>query len=314
MLDVARLRVLREVARSGSLSAAAGALSYTPSAVSQQIATLEREAGATLVERGARGVRLTEAGRVLVTHAEWILTELRAAEASLEAVADARGGRLRFGSFPTANARLMPQAVAAFRQRHPEVELTLTEADRDEGLTLLAAHELDLALVYEFGGVPFPPASVGQIALTHLLDDPLYIALAPSHPLARRRRLRLAELADQDWIQGVHHGSTIDVLPKACRAAGFEPHIAFRTDDQVTVHGLVAAGVGIALVPQLTVPAVRPDLVIRPLGSSALRRRVYAATPKGRYSLPAATRMLTLLHQASSRLTTQATQRLAAHH
>jgi DNA-binding transcriptional LysR family regulator len=314
MLDVARLRVLRQVARSGSLSAAAEALSYTPSAVSQQVATLEREAGATLVERGARGVRLTEAGRVLVAHAERILTELRAAEASLEAVAGAGGGRLRFGSFPTANARLMPQAVAAFRQRHPEVELTLTEADRDEGLALLATHELDLALVYEFGGVPFPPASVSQIALTHLLDDPLYIAMAPAHPLAHRRRLRLAELADQDWIQGVHRGSTIDVLPKACRAAGFEPRIAFRTDDQVTVHGLVAAGVGIALVPQLTVPTVRPDLVIRPLGSTALRRRVYAAAPKGRYRLPAATRMLTLLDQASSRLATQATERLAVHH
>src|ERR687883_1329792 len=147
MLDVRRMRVLREVAVRGSFSAAAEALSFTQSAVSQQIAALEREAGAVLVERSARGVRLTEAGEAVVRHADAILARLAEAEAELEAIAGLRGGRLRMGAFESAASTLMPLAIAAFRDRHPAVELTLTDLEPHESVPLLRAGELDLILV-----------------------------------------------------------------------------------------------------------------------------------------------------------------------
>jgi DNA-binding transcriptional LysR family regulator len=300
MLNVPRLQVLCEIARHGSLAGAAAALAYTPSAVSQQVASLEREAGTTLVERLPRGARLTEAGRVLVDHAERVLAELRAAEASLASIAAGGGGRLRVGAFTTANAILVPLAVAALRARHPAVTLGLLEADLDEAFALLAARELDLAVVYEVPVVKVQPPD--DVELVWLLDDPLHVAMAPSHPLAGRRRLRLADLAEHDWVQGVHRGSTIDVLPRACRSAGFEPRIAFRTDDQMTVQGLVAAGVGVSLAPTLILPSMRPDLVVRPIDEPALTRRVLAAVPRGMYRLPAAAAMLQLLAEAAGRL------------
>src|SRR6476469_2073134 len=179
MLDVRRLRVLREVAHQGSFSAAGDALGYTQSAVSQQIAALERETGMTLVERSARGVRLTDAGRTLVDHADGILARLSAAEEELEAIAGLRGGRLRLASFPPAGATLVPLAIAEFSRRHPAVELSLVEAEVEVSVPALKAGELDVALTFEYSHLPpsqqgFDPADV---ELVHLLDDPMYIAL-----------------------------------------------------------------------------------------------------------------------------------------
>ncbi|MEV4165842.1 LysR family transcriptional regulator [Nonomuraea dietziae] len=300
MLDLARLRVLQEVARHGSLTRAAAALSYTTSALSQQISVLEREAGARLLERHARGVRLTEAGRALLAHTERIMTELRAAESTLAAIYAGEGGRLRFGSFTTANATLMPMAVRAFLRERPAVSVELVEADRDEAVAAVAAHELDLALVYEFPVVPLVvPANV---EVRPLLVDPLHIALPPGHRLSGRTRIRLADLAGERWIQGVHRGSTLDVLPLACRQAGFEPVIAFRTDDQMTVRGLVAAGLGVALAPFLTLPATAPDLVVRPLDEPSLTRTVMTATPAQRHRLPAAAAMIEHLRSVAAEL------------
>src|SRR6059036_1260664 len=144
MLDVRRMRVLREVAAQRSFSAAAQKLGYTQSAVSQQVAALEREAGATLIERNPRGIRLTDAGEALVRHADKILARLAEAEAELEAIAGLRGGRLRLSSFPTAGATLVPRAIAEFNKRHPAVELSLTEAEPDESLMRLKGGDLDL--------------------------------------------------------------------------------------------------------------------------------------------------------------------------
>jgi DNA-binding transcriptional LysR family regulator len=260
MLALARLQALHEVARHGSLTRAAEVLRLTTSAVSQQITLLERETRVQLLERHARGVRLTEPGRALVRHADAVFTELRAAEAALAAIGRGDAGRLRFGSFPTANAVLMPRAVAAFRRQHAEVDLTLREADSDDGLAQVAEHHLDLALTYEFPLVPMtvPPG----VTVSPLLDDPLFIVVSANHRLAARRRLRLSDLAEESWIQGVRHGSTAEVLPQACQRAGFEPRIAFRTDDQMTVRGLVSAGLGVALAPSLTLPTTPPGLVV----------------------------------------------------
>src|SRR5271163_4541264 len=180
MLNVVRLKILKEVAYRGSFSAAAEALSYTQSAVSQQIATLEAEAGMTLLERHPRGVSLTAAGQTLVGHTEGILARLDAAEASMSAIAGLRGGRLRVASFPTAGATLMPLAITEFRSSYPHVELTLAEGEPEAIVTRLRAGELDLALLFEFAGGPLPAQDVAR---TELLEDPMYLALPRAHPL-----------------------------------------------------------------------------------------------------------------------------------
>jgi DNA-binding transcriptional LysR family regulator len=303
MLTLTRLQALHEVARHGSLTRAAEALRLTTSAVSQQIALLERETGVQLLERHARGVRLTEPGHALVRHADTVFTELRAADAALAAIARGDAGRLRFGSFPTANAVLMPKAVAAFRRQHAEVDLTLREADSDDGLARVAAHHLDLALVYEFPLVPM--AVPAGVTVSRLLDDPLFIVVSSDHRLAARQALRLVDLAEESWIQGVRHGSTEQVLPQACRHAGFEPRIAFRTDDQMTVRGLVSAGLGVALAPSLTLPTTPPGLMVIALDEPTLTRTVYAATSSTPYRLPAADAMIDHLRQAAAALSPQ---------
>jgi DNA-binding transcriptional LysR family regulator len=307
MLDARRLRVLAEVAKHGSFTAAAEALCYTPSAVSQQIAALEREAGAILVERGARGVALTEPGRLLAAEAEQILGRLAAAELELQALAGLRAGLLRLGWFATAGAILMPRAIAAFQRRHPEVELDLFEGDPDECVPRLRGRELELALIYQFELEPPVAADLEQV---HLIDDPLNIGLPADHRLARRRRVRLEDLAGERWIQGVRRGATAEVLPRACRLAGFEPAVAFRTDDRIAVEGLVAAGVGVALIPRLTLPTVRPDVTVRPLEATGLRRVVLAALPAGAYRPPGAGAMLEVLREVCQELVADAARRL----
>jgi molybdate transport repressor ModE-like protein len=307
MLDSRRLRVLREIARTGSLARAADALDYTPSAVSQQIRALEREVGAPLLDRRGRGVALTEAGHALAHHAERIADALGAAEAEVQAIAGLRAGRLRLGWFTTAGATLMPRAIAGFRRRHPAIELALVEADNDECVARLRDDELDLALVYEFPlGAPLPP----DLRVRTLLEDPLFVALPPGHRLARRRRIALAELADEPWIQGVRRGSTLTTLPAACREAGFEPAFAFQTDDQVALQGLVAAGVGVAVIPQLTLPVARADIAVRAVDAPSLVRTVGAALPPGRHVAPAAAAMIEILEAVAAELMREAAGRL----
>src|SRR5918997_6090485 len=174
MLDVRRMRVLREVALRGSFSAAAEALSFTQSAVSQQIAALEREAGAVLVQRSARGGRLTEAGEALVRHADAVLARLAEAEAELEAIAGLRGGRLRMAAFESAGATLMPLAIAQFRARHPAVELSLSLLEPEDSVPLLRTGELDIALTFDVRERPRGQDGIGR---THLIEDPMYLVL-----------------------------------------------------------------------------------------------------------------------------------------
>ncbi len=293
MLDVKRLRVLREVAARGSFSAAAEALAYTQSAVSQQIATLEREAGTVLVDRRARGVRLTEAGSALVRHADVILARLADAEAELEAIAGVRGGRLRLVSFPTAGATIAPRAIGRFREQHPGVEVTLQPREPADGLDCLKAGECDIALTIEAG---FEPIADTAIQRHHLLDDPLYVCLAARHPVAAKARLRLVDLADESWIMGVPGTCPDDlILRRACQIAGFEPRTAFQSDDYSAIQGFVAAGVGVCFIPDLALIAVRDDVVIRRVEGPPFARRVLAATLAGAFVSPAAAAMLEIL-------------------
>jgi molybdate transport repressor ModE-like protein len=293
MLDVRRMRVLREVARRGSFSAAAEALSFTQSAVSQQIAALEREAGTTLVERSVRGIRLTDAGRALVRHTEAILGRLAEAEAELEAIAGLRGGRLRMASFESAGATLMPLAIATFRERHPAVELSLSLAEPMDSLPKLKSGELEIALTFDPNDVSSPGGE--SIEHVHLLDDPLYLALAPDHPLAGKRNLRLADLAGDAWIEGTPRCACAEMTRRACERAGFVPRIAFESDDYGAIQGFVAAGVGVALIAELALTTVRDDIVIRSLGRETPVRRIHAAALAGGYRSPATTAMLEIL-------------------
>jgi DNA-binding transcriptional LysR family regulator len=298
MLDVRRMRVLREVASRGSFSAAADALAYTQSAVSQQIAALEREAGTRLVERNARGVRLTDAGRALVEHAEAILARLADAEAELEAIAGLRGGRLRLASFPSAGATIMPEAIARFRERHPGVELTLEPAEPEPSLVKMRAGEVDLVLDITAG---FREPGDDGIERLHLLDDPMYVALPQGHPLARKRNLKLEELAAESWILGTT-GSCPDasIFLRSCQLAGFEPNVTFNSDDYFAIQGFVAAGMGASFIPDLALISVRDDIVVRSLGARPPARVIWAATMRDSYRSPAKQAMLDVLAEVSA--------------
>lgn len=298
MLNVGRLRVLAEVARRGSFSGAADALSYTQSAVSQQVATLEAEAGMTLLERHARGVRVTPAGRALVEHAEGILARLEAAEAELSAIAGLRAGRLRMASFPTAGATLMPLAIATFRSAYPEIELTLAEGEPEEIAPRLRAGEFDLALLFEFDE---PEAGTDSLERIELLQDPMYLALPREHPLAGKSGLRLEDLRGEAWVQTSRESPCARHVVRSCHAAGFEPNVSFESDDYQTVQGLVAAGVGVALIPELALSVVREDIAIRALAPRPPVRQVIAAAPTDARLSAATPAMLVILEEAAKR-------------
>jgi DNA-binding transcriptional LysR family regulator len=293
MLNLGRLRVLAEVIAHGSFSGAAEALSYSQSAVSQAVARLEAEVGATLVVRDRRGVRPTAAGATLVEHAEAIFAQVQAAEADLAAVLGLRGGHLRVASFPSAGATLMPLAVATFRERHPDVSLTLAEGEPEEIAPRLRAGEFDLALLFEFPGVREPP-TVGLRSVT-LLEDPMHVALPVDHPLAVRPALTLAHLRDEEWVQTSASSPCARHVVRSCVAAGFEPHVTFESDDYETVQGLVAAGVGVALIPRLALSHVHEGIVVRALAPRSPARKVVVATMGGPGVAPAAKTMLRVL-------------------
>jgi molybdate transport repressor ModE-like protein len=296
MLDVRRMRVLREVAAQGSFSAAAEALNFTQSAVSQHVAALEREVGARLVERRPRGVRLTEAGQVLVGHADAILARIDSAEEELAALAGLRGGRLRLISFQTGGATLAPRAVASFHERYPEVELSMQEAEPDEACARLRAAEVDLALVYDH---PSVPGQLDGIELTHLVDDPYDVVLPVGHPLARRRRLTLDNLAEDAWVASTGTGGCRQILEQLCREAGFQPRVAFESDEVGAVHALVAAGMGVSLLPRLAQSFVHPGIEVRELASKPMRR-VSAARLASAYPSPASDAMIATLQAVAS--------------
>lgn len=295
MLDPRRLRVLREVATRGSFSAAAKALAFTQPAVSQQIAALERETGTTLIERGVRPVRLTDAGRALMVHAEAVLAHLDEAQQELGELAGLRRGRLRLASFPTAIATLVPHAVALFARRHPDVDLTVVD-DHQQGLIpRLARWELDLALIYDHEALPEPEVRLDR---THLLDDPFDLLVPDGHPLARRRSVALEELADETWIGGTPDGAYARIVLHSCRVAGFEPRVVFGSDDYNAVQAFVAVGLGVAILPRLARTFPRPGLARVALAEPPVRR-IDAVRLAPSFRSAAATSMLGVLKETA---------------
>lgn len=289
-----RLKVLCEVARRGSLSGAAEALSYTSSAISQQIAALEREAGVPLLERRARGVVLTEAGVLLVSHAELILAQLDTAETALRELSELRRGQLRLASFATAGATIVPRAVDEFQLRHPDVDVRVEQATTLEGIARLRQGRLDLVLT-----VDLEPAS--DLEIEDLFIDPFRLALHRRHPRARATELRLAELADERWINVPLDTSGGDVLARAFARLGLSVSVAYESDDYTAIHELVGAGLGVALLPDLALFPANEDVVLRPLGPEAPSRRIQAVTRRDGFRSPAATAMLAILRTLEPR-------------
>ena len=290
MLDVRRLKVLREVARHGSFSAAASALGYTQPAISRQIATLEAEAATVLVCREPHGIRLTDAGRALVEHTEAIMARLEDAEAELRAIAGLQAGRVRLATFASAAATIVPLAIARFRDEHPGVELGVQMGEAEEALPGLKAGELDIVLSNDPDG-----CSDAGIEHVHLFDDPMYVAMPAGHRLAERATIGLRDFAAEPWMLATTRTCPDSrMFIRACHDAGFEPDIAFENDDYNAILGFVAAGVGVALIPDLAARGVRPDVVVRSLGRRAPVRRIMAALPCG-YRTPAAAALLGIL-------------------
>lgn len=301
MLDVRRLRVLSEVAARGSFSAAADALTLTQSAVSQHITALEREVGLPLIERGTRPVELTEAGYALTRHATGIFARLNGAEQELGEIAGRRLGRLRFGTFPTALATLVPPAFAAFRRDHPEVTLTVVDDHLQRLIPRLEAGELDLALIYDHEAIP--DISARDLERIPLLDDVFQAVLPAGHRLARRRRtLELSELSGEPWIGGAPTSAWYRIAIDACRRAGFTPQADFASDDHIAVQALVAAGLGVSVIPGLAVVHPLPGLAVRKLSSGAPRRHISAARPRDAYHGAAVAAMVDSLRRTSQAL------------
>jgi DNA-binding transcriptional LysR family regulator len=296
MIDPRRLRVLREVATRGSFTAAAEALAFTQPAVSQQIAALERETASTLIERGVRPVRLTDAGRTLMVHAEAVLAHLDEAQQELGEIAGLRRGRLRLASFPSAIAMLVPHAVALFTRQNPDVDLTVVDDHRQGLIARLARWELDLALIYDHEALPEPEV---RLQRTHLLDDPFDLLVPDGHPLARRRSVALEELADETWIGGTPDGAYARIVLHSCRVAGFEPRVVFGSDDYNAVQAFVAVGLGVAILPRLALTFPRPGLTRVALAEPPVRR-IAAARLAPSFRSAAATSMLGVLKETAT--------------
>ncbi|WTW97718.1 LysR family transcriptional regulator [Streptomycetaceae bacterium NBC_01309] len=274
MLDVRRMQVLEAVLAERSITAAARRLGYTPSAVSQQIAALEREAGLPLLERTARGVRPTEAGQLLGECAAAVGARVGEAEAMLADLRSGRSGRVSVCYFASAGATLVAPAVAALRRDRPGIHVDLRLTDPADPLPEVREGRADLGLVMRAGG---PPSEDG-LRFTYLLSDSYRVLLPAEHPLAARETLALADLVGEPWVGSAWQGPCMDAVLAVCAAAGFRPEFAVRSEDYVTAQAFVAAGLGISVVPGIGLgDRVREGVVVRDLRDAEAVRGVYAA-------------------------------------
>ncbi|MCP9488665.1 MAG: LysR substrate-binding domain-containing protein [Solirubrobacteraceae bacterium MAG38_C4-C5] len=291
MLDLKRLAVLCEVGARGSLAAAAKALSYTPSAVSQQMTALSRDIGVALFERTPRGMRLTDSAHALIAHCEAVFDRLAQAQAELEAIAGGVAGRVRLGSFPTATVAFTAEAIERFRGLHPGVDLRFADGEPYESVVRLKERELDIAVIFDFdhwtAATDYDGASVCadcDIECVELFDDPFHVVMPRDHPLARREQVELPDLADERVLGAPSSCSPWGAdLQRLCLAAGFQPSFesCYRTADFAALQAIVATGRGITLVPGLALISAHPGTVVRPLRGGGLVRHVRLATLAG---------------------------------
>jgi DNA-binding transcriptional LysR family regulator len=275
MLDLKRLTVFREVAALRSFSAAAERLDYTQSTVSGQVAALERELGTTLLDRTARPVQPTPAGELVLRRADALLAGAEEIEAELGALASGRAGRLRVAGFSTAWATFMPPAISAFGGERPGVELELEPLEPEPAIAALLSGRIDVAVFYAFRGRG--PEVDERLELVHLLDDPYALALSRSHPLARRKRLPLSDLAEERWLSPPADEPYAEELRELLRAEGVTQPRFQETRHIAMAQPLIAAGLAVGVLPALNLVRPHPGIVVRPLPAAPLARSVYAA-------------------------------------
>jgi DNA-binding transcriptional LysR family regulator len=310
VLDLRRLRLLHELHVRGTIAAVADALRYTPSAVSQQLAVLERETGVALLEPAGRGVRLTDAALVLVGHARALLEQVDLAEAELAAAADKVVGRARIASFQSVALQIAMPAMRALAEEAPELRCELVEAEPEQALPALALGDVDLVLGDEWEHQPL--ARSPAITREDLCRDPIRIVLPDHHPSARRHRraVPLAEIAGDAWTAG-HQGSPWDeIIRRTCRElGGFEPDIRHRTNDSVLSLALIAAGQAVTLLPQLVRPDAHPGIAVRDVADGSPARTIFAATRTSDAPRPSVHALLRATRAAAAQLTHPAQRR-----
>jgi DNA-binding transcriptional LysR family regulator len=282
MLDLRRLRLLREVDARGTVHGAARALDYTPSAISQQLAVLEREAGAQLLERVGRGVRLTDAGRVLVRHAAGLLDAVEAAEAEVAGLAAGQpAGVVRIASFQSAFLRIVAPAVAALAETHPGVRVEATEDEVEHAVPALRLRQLDIVIGDEYDGQPQPIHR--DLGREPLLREQVRLALAEDHPLARRRRVPLARLAGAEWAATQPGTGHREMLIRTCRRlGGFEPDLRYSSDDYLILLELVRTTGACALLPDLALAHGAPGVAVRSPAEGTIGREIFLITRRAR--------------------------------
>ncbi|KAB2593789.1 MULTISPECIES: LysR family transcriptional regulator [Streptomyces] len=296
MIEARHLRVLRAVATTGSFSAAARELGCTQPAVSQQMKALESSAGTTLLIRTGREMRLTQAGEALVRHASGILAGLTAAEEEVAAIAGLRAGRVRLVSFPSGSSTLVPGALAALRAEHPGTRVSLVEAEPPRSVGLLRDGDCDIALAFRYGTTG---GEWDDLVVRPLLTDRLIGLVPDGHRLADAESVSIGELADESWIAGCPRCRR--QLVEVCEASGFTPRIDFATDDYPAVMGLVGAGLGVAVLPELAVESVRPKGARTVAVEPAIEREIVALTLPDLARVPAVAATLDQLSLAAAR-------------
>ncbi|MFJ8694620.1 LysR family transcriptional regulator [Streptomyces roseolilacinus] len=296
MIEARHLRVLRAVAATGSFSAAARELGCTQPAVSQQMKALESSAGTPLLIRTGREMRLTQAGEALVRHAAGILAGLTAAEEEVAAIAGLRAGRVRLVSFPSGSSTLVPTALAALRAAHPGTRVSLVEAEPPRSVEMLREGDCDIALAFRYAG---GAAEWDDLVVRPLLTDRLVGLVPEGHRLAGAGAVAIGELAEEPWIAGCPRCRR--QLVEVCEEAGFTPRIDFATDDYPAVVGLVGAGLGVAVLPELAVESVRPRGARTVAVEPPLEREIVALTLPDLAQVPAVAATLDRLAEAASR-------------
>ncbi|MFF9719816.1 LysR family transcriptional regulator [Streptomyces sp. NPDC014603] len=297
MIEARRLHILRAVADHRTVTAAAAALHLTPSAVSQQLAALEQETGHRLVERGARGVRLTPAGEILLSHTNAVLAQLERAEAELAAYGSGSAGTVTVASFATGIAEVVAPAVARLARSAPGIRIRVQDAEGDASLPMVLDRQVDVAVAVEYRG-----ASADDPRLTHLplYAEPFDAVVPVSHRLADAAEVPLAELAKDPWIGPYPGNPCHDVVVLACEHAGFQPRLEHSSDDFRAVVALAAADVGVALVPRSALRGTDlAGVVVLPVDGAAPTRRVFAAVRRGAEEHPLIRPVLDALGEAA---------------
>ncbi|WP_406079079.1 LysR family transcriptional regulator [Micromonospora sp. NBC_00858] len=299
MFDSRHIRTFQEVVRTQSYTAAARTLGYTQPAITQQMKALERAAGTPLFTRAGRGLRLTDAGETLARHTENILGSMSVAWEQMTAIARLRTGRVRVCAFPSANATLIPEAMALLAVENPGIRVELLEDEPPDSLRRVAQGESDLTLAFTYPGLQ--DETPDDLVEIPLLEDQLTVLLPVGHPMLERRAVKLADLAEERWIAGCPRCRTN--LLHECAQLGFVPDIMFTIDDILTIQSLVAHGLGVAMMPGLTLSFLRRDTVMGRSLSPTSRRRVSAYVLREHLRIPATARVLEALSSVAGRKT-----------